>query len=173
MIHIRTALITDAASISNLVNSAYRGESSRQGWTTEVDLVGGTRTVPAKVEELIQKPGSRVELLFENEVLKACVHLTVEKDASLYLGMLSVTPLEQTRGFGKMLISHAEQLAKKLNLARVRMSVIDRRLELLAYYERRGYARTGKFEAFHPDEPHFGTPLLDDLKLLELEKRIG
>jgi GNAT superfamily N-acetyltransferase len=167
----RTATPADAPAIAAVVNSGYRGESSRQGWTTEADLLGGQRTDEAQVLEMIQAADSRVELaLAEDGSLVGCVHLKKEAPGSCYIGMLTVDPGRQAGGIGKQLLSHGEQAARDWGCARMRMTVIESRVELLGFYERRGYARTGATEPFPEDDPRFGIPKVRNLRFLELAK---
>ncbi len=173
MIEFRAAAASDAARVVALVNSAYRGESSRRGWTTEADLLGGQRTDEDAVREMTLAAGSRVELAFEGGALVACVHLKKEPDGSCYLGMLTVDPSRQAGGLGRALMARAEELARAWGCRRVRMTVIDSRAELIAYYERRGYRRTGRAEPFPEDDPRFGLPKVRGLRFAELEKPLS
>jgi GNAT superfamily N-acetyltransferase len=167
----RAALAGDAAAIVALVNSGYRGESSKKGWTTEADLLGGQRTDAGKVGEMIALARSRVELAFApGGKLIACVHLKKEEDGSCYLGMLTVDPERQAGGIGKALMVRSEEIARGWGCARMRMTVIDARAELIAYYERRGYRLTGKTEPFPEDDPRFGLPKVCGLRFAELAK---
>lgn len=171
MLRFRAAAAEDVAPLVALVNSAYRGESSKAGWTTEADILGGQRTDADKAREMIATPGSRVELAFaEDGALVACVHLKKEADGSCYLGMLTVDPARQAGGLGKELLRRSEELAREWKCPRMRMTVISVRAELIAYYERRGYRRTGKTEPFPEDDPRFGLPKVRGLRFAELVK---
>lgn len=164
----------DAAAVVALVNSAYRGEGSKRGWTTEADILGGQRTDERKVREMIAEPGGRVELARDaSGALLACVHLKREGDGACYLGMLTVDPGRQAGGLGKKLLARAEELARSWGCRAMRMTVIDTRAELLAFYERRGYARTGKSEPFPSHDPRFGLPKVADLRFCELVKPLA
>ena len=55
-------------------------------------------------------------------------------------------------------------------LAALRMTVIDVRDELIAWYERRGYRRTGIRKPFPYGDTRFGVPRRDDLRFEVLEK---
>lgn len=174
MLTFRPAQAADAARVAALVNSGYRGESSKKGWTTEADILGGQRTDADKVREMIAAAGSRVELAFsEGDALAACVHLKKEADGSCYLGMLTVDPARQAGGLGKELMARSEELARGWGCARMRMTVISVRAELIAYYERRGYRRTGRTEPFPEGDPRFGLPKVRGLAFAELEKPLG
>lgn len=174
MITIRTATTADAENLSRLVNSGYRGESSKRGWTTEADLLGGQRTDAGKIREMIDAPESRIEIgLDGSQTVVACVHLKLEDLETCYLGMLTVSPELQAAGIGKILLAHSEKTAREMGARKIRMTVIEKRTELLAYYERRGYVQTGKTEAFPENDERFGIPKVPGLRFLVLEKRIA
>lgn len=165
----REASDADAASIAALVNSAYRGDSSRVGWTTEADFLGGQRTDLDEVSGLIGKKDSLFILCEREGGLIASVHLQREGDAA-QLGMLAVKPELQGKGVARLLLHEAEKIAAELwGAAKMRMAVITFRHELMEYYERRGYRRTGRFEPF-PADPKFGIPKVPDLRFEWLEK---
>ena len=166
----RAAEAADAPALCALVNSAYRGEGSKRGWTTEADLLGGQRTDEDKLREMIAEPGSRVELAEEEGILVGCVHLRKEPSGACYLGMLTIDPARQAGGLGKLLLARCEALAAEWGCARLRMTVIASRAELIAYYERRGYRRTGVEEPFPEHDPRFGLPKVKGLKFVELIK---
>ncbi len=170
MLSFRAAQDGDAAAVVSLVNAAYRGDSSRRGWTTEADLLGGQRTDEGKVLEMIRAPGSRVELALEDGELRGCVHLRREEDGGCYLGMLAVDPERQAAGVGRRLLERGEEAAGGWGCRRMRMTVISLRAELIAYYERRGYIRTGRREPFPERDPRFGLPKTAGLEFVELVK---
>jgi GNAT superfamily N-acetyltransferase len=173
VISFRAAVSADADAVVSLVNSAYRGDSSKRGWTTEADLLGGQRTDSGKVLEMVSDSASRVELGFQDRALVACVYLRREQDRSCYLGMLTVDPERQAGGLGKLLLQRSESLASEWGCRRMRMTVIGQRGELISWYERRGYRRTGKTEPFPMDDPRFGLPKVGDLEFQELEKALA
>ncbi len=170
MIRFRSAELEDAEKIVELVNSAYRGDSSRAGWTTEADLLGGQRTDVEKISELIASVGVSIELAIEDQKVIGCVQLRKEPEGVLYFGMLTVRPDIQSRGVGKLILERIENIAKRGKCKKIRMSVIHLRSELIAFYERRGYQKTGRFDPFPMNDPQFGIPKVDELKLLEFEK---
>ncbi len=172
MIVYRVATIGDAEAVAAFVNAAYRGESSKQGWTTEADFLDGQRTDPAGVAEMIETPGARIELAHEGEGLVGCVYLRREESGACYLGMLTVAPGLQGGGVGKRVLEHSESLAREWGCRRMRMNVIHLRSELIAFYERRGYRRTGAAEPFPEHDPKFGLPRVKGLTFVELEKAL-
>lgn len=157
MTNFRKAEISDIPSLHLLVNSAYRGDSSKKGWTTEADLLDGQRTDPEGLLEMILSPDSQIELAYEENMILGCVYIK-EEDNGLYFGMLTVNPELQTQGIGKKLLLRVEELAREKNKNTIRMTVIGQRQELIAFYERRGYRRTGKTEPFPDHDPRFGLP---------------
>lgn len=158
-IHFRAATALDADAVCALVNSAYRGQTSRRGWTTEADFLDGQRIDPEMFDELLREPGTRVELAFAAQgTLVGCVELRREGDGACYLGMLTVDPRRQRGGLGHRLLERCENLAREWGCRRMRMRVIEGRTELIAYYERRGYGVTGEREPFPQGDPRFGIP---------------
>lgn len=168
---IRAASPAEAPALAELVNSAYRGETSKQGWTTEADLLGGQRTDAASLAALISRPGGVFLVVPRDGAFVACVHLKQEGDHA-YLGMLTVRPDLQAAGLGRKLLEAAEDWARReWGVSRIEMTVIDKRPELIAWYERRGYRDTGRREPFPHDEK-FGVSKVGDLTFVVLEKRL-
>ena len=165
----RYAVLDDAQEIAQLVNSAYRGESSRAGWTTEADLLSGTRISTEEVQEEIADEDTIILLCLQNQAMIGCVQLQRTEDAA-YFGMFVVKPTLQGAGIGKAFMQEAENLVKKIwDTQKMWMTVISVRSELIAYYERRGYQRTGRFKPF--DVGVFNGDLkVSDLQFEELEK---
>jgi len=163
--------INDVSILNLLVNSAYRGETSKLGWTTEADLLDGIRVDDERLTEQIEKPGSLIlKCLDEQQNIVGCVHLE-KKGRKLYLGMLAVAPIKQGRGIGKKLMNSAEEHARKLNCISIYMTVITDRTELIAWYERYGYSDTGETKPFPEGDPRFGLPK-KHLEFVVLEKKI-
>ena len=162
----------DIPSLVALMDNAYRGENSKQGWTSEADLfIGNRRTDEATVSNLVKKPGAIfLKYLNEEGAIDGCVFLH-KKDAKIYLGMFSVSPKAQGKGIGKKLLASAEEYAKKQNCTSIYMTVITVREELIAWYEKYGYQKTGRVLPFPVDE-RYGIPT-QPLEMLVLEKAIG
>lgn len=147
-LHFRAATLADVPAIVALVESAYRGDSGRRGWTTESDLLDGDRTNKREVAALIAAPDNRVILAHRDGELIGCSHIR-KKGGSCYFGMFAVNPGLQRAGVGKQMIREAERVAREeYGCGRMEMTVITVRTELLAWYERRGYKRTGKLRPF-------------------------
>ncbi|MVM38211.1 GNAT family N-acetyltransferase [Spirosoma sp. HMF3257] len=164
---ISSATDQDIPALDTLVNSAYRGESSKKGWTTEADLLGGIRTDERGLQAMLQNPNATI-LKYETEgQLLGCVYLET-KGTDLYLGMLTVSPEAQAGGIGKQLLAEAEQRAILQHCRAITMTVITVRYELIAWYERRGYRATGVKLPF-PNDPSFGI-LKQPLEFMVMEK---
>ena len=162
----------DAGNIAQLLNSAYRGEGSKKGWTTEAHLITGeVRSTPLLVEQTINTPGS-VILKFVNEEgqLLGCINLQ-EKPAGLYLGMFSVLPNNQGAGIGKKLLFAAESYAISRSIDRLYMTVISVRTELINWYIRHGYRTTEERIPFHEDG--VSGRHVQELEFIVLEKFIN
>jgi N-acetylglutamate synthase-like GNAT family acetyltransferase len=168
---ISVAELKDVSELNTLVNSAYRGDSSRLGWTTEADLLGGIRIDEERLTELIQKQHSIILKYTANNKIIGCVHLERKGD-KMYLGMLTVSPPLQARGIGKELMKASEAHAKKHNCHSVYMSVITDRTELMSWYERYGYKNTGIKKQFPSEDPRFGLPK-KNLEFVILEKNLN
>ena len=166
----RAAGIADVPAIVALVESAYRGDASRAGWTTEADFLEGRRTGPDDIEAILARDRSRILLAERDGELLACAHVAVE-DGAGYFGMFSVDPLRQGRGIGNLVLAEAERIAgEEWSCPMMRMTVIDIREDLIPFYERRGYRRTGIKKPFPYGDERFGLPKRDDLRFEVLEK---
>lgn len=168
---LQKAVIADSDTIAVLVNSVYRGENSKKGWTTEAGFLEGIRITPEKVSEIIQDNiGIIIKAVLEGQII-ACVHLEYKDKYSL-LGMLSVDVGYQDRGIGKILIDECERYTKTVyKFDEIRMKVISRRTELIDYYLRRGYLLTGEREEFGSAGDTFGETK-EKLFFVTLSKRL-
>ena len=168
----RAATIADLDAVAALVTSAYRGDASRVGWTTEADFLDGNRIDLDVLANDIVRLRSRVLIAERDETMLACAHVC-EDDGAGYFGMFSVEPRLQGGGVGKLVLAEAERIARdEWALPAMRMTVIDIRDELIAFYERRGYVRTGIKKPFPYGDARFGLPLRDDLRFEVLEKAL-
>ncbi len=139
-----------------------------RGWTHEAELVAGKRTSASQITDLFRLGPSVLLLLIDDKTV-ATVHVE-QFDDGCYIGMLATEPGQQNLGLGKLMLEHAERFAvEQCSARRLKMFVLSSRPELLAFYERRGYARTGEQEAY-PVEAGVGTPKSGDLHVLSLEK---
>ncbi|WP_291286540.1 GNAT family N-acetyltransferase [Flavobacterium sp.] len=167
---ISKATLADIPVLNILINSAYRGETSKKGWTTEANLLEGKRTNEEELTQTIQNPKNTILKYTENNTVIGSV-LLVEKGQQLYLGMLTVSPELQNSGIGKKMLAEAENHAKALGLSSIIMTVISVREELIAWYKRHGYVDTGEREAFPESEIHV-TISENPLEFIFLEKII-
>ncbi|MGP3770471.1 GNAT family N-acetyltransferase [Streptomyces sp. SDT5-1] len=166
----RDATPEDVDVLVALIESAYRGDASRAGWTTEADILEGQRTDPRGVLEVIEAPDSRLLTVERDGAVVACCQLE-HRGEHAYFGMFAVSPALQGAGLGKTIIAEAERRARETwGVTEMHMTVIDAREELIAWYERRGYRRTGRFSPFPYGDERFGIPQRDDLKFELLVK---
>ena len=171
-LHFRAAGVADIPMLVALVTSAYRGESSRAGWTTEADLLDGDRIDAEVLRADLERPRSRVIVAERDGAPLACAHVAEEEGAG-YFGMFSVVPGLQGGGIGRAVLAEAERVVREeWRLPTMRMTVIDLRDTLIAWYERRGYVATGETLPFPYDDPLFGKPLRDDLHFIVMEKAV-
>jgi ribosomal protein S18 acetylase RimI-like enzyme len=162
----------DVPALVKLVTSAYRGDVSRQGWTTEADILDGNRIDPDVLRGDIARPRSQVVVASRNGRMLACAHVC-EQEGAGYFGMFAVDPTLQNGGIGRDVLAEAERIVRdEFKLPTMRMTVIDLREELIAWYERRGYRRTGIKKPFPATDPRFGLPKRDDLRFEVLEKSL-
>jgi GNAT superfamily N-acetyltransferase len=167
---ITKANINDVPELNKLVNNAYRGETSKQGWTTEADILDGSRIDEGTLTGYFGTPNVIIlKNTDENGTITACVYLEV-RAPKLYVGMFSVLPHLQNKGIGRDLLQAAEAFAKQFNCNTLMMTVISARHELISWYERRGYKATGEIEPFHHDTK-FGIPR-QHIELIVMEKSI-
>jgi ribosomal protein S18 acetylase RimI-like enzyme len=164
------ATLADCAALNQLVNAAYRGEQSRQGWTTEADLLDGTRIDEAAIKDLIQRTDTVLLTYRESGAILGCVELRTQ-EGKLYLGMLSVQPNIQGKGIGKKLMTAAEDHARTKSITAVFMTVISVRKELIEWYVRHGYQLTGERKPFVVPDIRWGVPK-QNLEFVVLEKKL-
>lgn len=172
-IQFRVAAVADIPAIVTLVQSAYRGESGLRGWTTETHLLDGQRTDPEDVAEVIARPGSQVLLAERDGELLACCHIE-RQGAHAYFGMFAVSPVLQGGGLGRQVLAHAEAIAREQWQCQwMDMTVIEQRDELIDWYQRRGYVRTGQYKPFPYGDERFGIPRRGDLRFELLRKPLA
>jgi ribosomal protein S18 acetylase RimI-like enzyme len=163
----RQAVATDLAELHALVERAYRGDTARVGWTHEADLVEGPRTTAEALRAILLNPRERLLIALQDTTIVGCVQLSDRDNETVYIGLLTVDPQRQAGGLGKQLLAAAESEAQRSFGARtMELSVIAQRAELIAYYERRGFVRTGERRPF-PIE------MVPPLELVVLAKPVG
>ncbi|HTV21560.1 MAG TPA: GNAT family N-acetyltransferase [Polyangiaceae bacterium] len=163
----------DAGDVVALVESAYRGEPSRAGWTTEADLLDGQRTDREEVDALILDPTVAIVLARRHGELVGSVAVRIDDERVAHIGMFAIRPTLQGAGIGRGLLGEAERVARERGAREAEMTVIEQRIELLEWYARRGYLPTGETEPFPYDNPRFGLPKRADLRFLVLAKKLG
>ncbi|MFI0239091.1 GNAT family N-acetyltransferase [Streptomyces sp. NPDC016845] len=169
----RAATEADVDALVALIESAYRGDDSRAGWTTEADILEGQRTDSQGVLDVLHHADSRLLAVERDGGLVACCQLEHRGDHA-YFGMFAVSPALQGAGLGKVIIAEAERTARETwGVREMHMTVISVREELIAWYERRGYRRTGKMSPFPYGDERFGVPQRADLEFELLIKPLG
>jgi ribosomal protein S18 acetylase RimI-like enzyme len=164
------ATLADVPELTALINSSYRGESSKKGWTTEANLIDGQRIDNESLTEQMEDPNAVVlKNIDDTGKITGCVYLQ-ERGDKLYLGMLTVSPLLQTNGLGRELLQAAEDYARSINYNTITMTVITTRTELVNWYKRRGYQKSGEVIPLVIPE-QFGI-LKQPLEMFRLEKVI-
>lgn len=164
------AVETQAQEISELVNSAYRGDSSKKGWTTEADILDGQRTDPNEIRNKIKEKNSYIILAHLNDQLVGSCELQINpKKSELYFGMFTIKPSLQNQGLGKQFLNYVEKTADEWKIKKIKMTVITLRTELIDFYKRRGYLETEVVIPF-PTEERFGIPKVSELKMVYLAK---
>ncbi len=176
MLHFYKAELVDAASIADLINNCFRGEASRKGWTTEADILDGVRTTTSEIANVIKRKDAFVLIgVLNDEIVAAvcCERQVIAGKQTAHFGKISVKPALQNKGYGKDLIHAAEAITKReWRVLGFHMSVISLRHELIAFYERLGYERTGEFTAF-PEAPDLWQPKVEGLSLQYLVKLVN
>ena len=163
----RAATPDDVAALHPLIERAYRGETAKAGWTHEADLLSGARTSAEELAGLIADVDRVILLAHRGGVLIGCVQVARAGQDLAYLGMLTVEPVLQAAGLGRRLLAAAEtEAVARFGARRMEMTVIRRRAELIAWYERRGYVTTGETRPFPVDPPR------PELAFVVLEKAI-
>jgi ribosomal protein S18 acetylase RimI-like enzyme len=175
-LELRPAQPVDLPAIVRLMNFAFRGTGPNASWNTEAAFIDGNRTSEADLEaELAAKPRSHLLVFKENadSPIQGCVWLEPVSDGTWYLGSLTVDPLLQNSGLGRVLLESAEQWAKERGATTIEMKVVNVRDTLIAWYQRRGYRLTGETQQFPYGDNRFGTPRRDDLHFVVLERSLA
>lgn len=177
----RQATENDIDPLVALVTSAYRGDASREGWTTEAHLLEGQRIDADLLTADLDNPHGLVLVWVDQEAtgegaadaIVACCNLVRKHDGVAYFGMFAVSPGRQGAGLGKQILAEAERVAREeWSASALEITVLEPRSELLAFYDRRGFTATGSFVPFPYGDPRFGEPLRDDLRMVVMRKAL-
>ncbi|MFM9836029.1 MAG: GNAT family N-acetyltransferase [Methylophilaceae bacterium] len=175
MLNFHKAELAECDAIAKLINSAYRGETSRKGWTTEADILDGLRTTTAEVGKIIKRENAFILIgVLKDEIVATicCEWQAIGGSNTAHFGMIAVKPTLQNKGYGKQIIKAAEALTRReWRAVGFTMTVISLRHELIAFYEKLGYQRTGEFQDF-PKKPELWQPKVDGLNLQYLAKLV-
>jgi ribosomal protein S18 acetylase RimI-like enzyme len=170
---LKPATEADYPAITDLANFAFRGSGPEAGWNSEADYIAGPRLTESLLRaDLASKPTAHL-LTYRDDPdgpLLGTVLLEPKENGIWYLGLLTVRPDLQNRQLGRTLLAAAENFAKERGARRIRMTVVNVRATLIAWYQRRGYALTGEIQPFPYDDRRFGKPLRDDLSFVVLER---
>jgi GNAT superfamily N-acetyltransferase len=183
-LHFRVATADDAALLHPLVESAYRGDESRLGWTTEADLLTGNRILLPDLLAKITNPVGAVLLAFDTTsheqdsekaepALVACCEVSQRSDRTAYFGLFAVSPRRQSGGIGRQVMEYAEEYCRRTwGTEKMEMNVLSGRPALVAWYERRGYRKTGANQPFPKEELEKlgGVSLVENLMFEPMEK---
>jgi GNAT superfamily N-acetyltransferase len=168
---------SDFSEVVRLVNSAYRGDSSRDGWTTEAEYLDGQRTDEKSLAQELEGKNKTV-LCVRNKKTSEIIgtvfleQFTDDKGPNCYLGMLTVKPTLQNSGLGRWILSEVEEYVKQWGVRRITLGVLNPRHELMAWYERRGFVKNGITEEFPYGQDQFGLPKTKGLHFVMFEKTI-
>jgi len=165
-INLEFAIDSDAQAISELINLAYRGD---EGWTTEKGIVVGERCTENDIRTNISSNNSVFLLYKSASVIQACISIQIE-GSQAYIGSFAVTPMQQNTGLGKVMLKGAEEYSlSNFSIKKFVMVVLSNRIELIKFYERRGYQRTGNIRAY-PKGLNVGVPIDPCLTIEDLVK---
>ncbi len=171
-VELRRAGVADVDGLVTLIESAYRGEASRAGWTTEADLLQGHRTNADAVREVVTGASSLMLVAAGGDQLVGCCQLE-HRGERAYFGMFAVRPGLQGNGLGRAILARAEQTVRtEWGITTMEMTVLQQREDLIAWYLRRGYSRTGEVSPFPYGHEEFGIPQRDDLAFERLVKEL-
>ena len=163
---------SDISALNKLINSAYRGDESKKGWTTEAEILDGIRIDEETLTDYFKKTNVTIlKCCDESGEIYGTVYLELNAP-KLYLGMFAVSPVSQGKGIGKMLLKEAEAFALKHQCDRIAITVISTRSELIEWYRRHGYVETGNSIAFEEIEKPFGDPKTNNIRLIAMEKML-
>ncbi|WP_240007321.1 GNAT family N-acetyltransferase [Pseudaquidulcibacter saccharophilus] len=152
-ITIREANANDIARIEYLVETTYRGEDSKKGWTTEFNLLAGTRLQKGEIAAALADKANQFFVAERDNIVVGVICVNKNGDW-IEFGKFSVDPEMQGLGIGKMLIAKVEDFVRNIwGADKLKLSVISIRKELVDFYARYGFKDTGQridFIKIHP-----------------------
>ena len=152
--------------IADLVNLTYRGDL---GGRRIMKKKRGDRTNRQAIESAMCNPNAHFLVVNLPKILASCIYVAKEKEHA-YIGFFSVHPSLQGRGLGKYVLEQAETFVlRNMEIHKFVMFVVSQRRELIEFYQRRGYFRTGRIEAY-PLHMGIGVPRIAGLTIEYLEK---
>ena len=167
--NITKTTLQDIPQLVTLINSAYRGDESKKGWTTEAGLLEGKRINADGIKKIINQPTAVIlKCVTDDDKITGCVYLK-KNDNKMYLGMLTVSPILQAGGIGKKILKASEEYAVEQKCDTMEMTVISIRHQLIAWYQRHGYHNTGKITPFPDDQLSIPT---QPLEFITMEKSL-
>ncbi|MDD4978418.1 MAG: GNAT family N-acetyltransferase [Gallionella sp.] len=168
----RDACKADASEITRLVNQAYRPKNRLAGWTHESDLVNGSRTNTGQIISILSRADSTIIIGLRSNLIIACIHLEkIGRD--IHFGLFAVDPEYQGIGIGKEMLKLAENyVVERFGPKKIVMTVLSARHELINFYLRCGYRRTGNITDY-PTDAGIGTPKICEIKIETIEKQLG
>ena len=128
VVTLRIADVSDADAIRTLTREAYAK------WVP----VTGREPLPMRVDYTEAVKTHRFDLLYADEHLAALIETVLEGEAMLIVNVAVATTM-QGRGFGKLLLRHAEELAASSGCKRTRLYTNKLFIENIRLYERLGY----------------------------------
>lgn len=168
----RAATDQDIDALVQLVNSAYRPATTAAGWTHEAALVDGPRITSSQLADTLRAPHVALLVAEMDGEIAGCIEVRNEEDVA-YIGTFAVSPSMQDYGLGKALLNEAEQFAsRRWQIGKAVMVVLSARVELIDFYLRRGYTRTGELMRY-PFDAGVGVPRDANLTIETLTKDIG
>lgn len=165
----RRAAAADVPALVTLIERAYFGTPGDRSWTHEADMFDGPRTSVAEISRLVAESAYFV-MAERDGTLRGCAVIK-RQDADIYFGMFAVAPDEQGKGTGRAIIAEVERYGREIGAPRVMIEVVNVRPELVGFYERGGYAKTGRILAF-PFEEDPSAAKIPGICLIEMEKRL-
>ncbi|KAH8734223.1 acyl-CoA N-acyltransferase [Ilyonectria robusta] len=173
-LHFRIATLDDASQLQAMVESAFRAEDSRQDWTADMKLGESFRLDVKEIITQINKPDGAILMATDNNnnALVGSVEVFKRSDDLARISMLAVDQTCQRGGIGRQVLAYAEDYCQKTwGVNKLGLNALETRQELIKWYMRRGYEKTGETSPF-PRDRVAELDLPEDLCFIELEKDV-